>query len=287
MDYYLGTAQLGMKYGINNFKEKLSDEEVHDILREASLLGINHIDTAAAYGDSERRIGEYHTSSGIMFKVCTKLAMDGICGVRQAILKSLQTLHLEKIHIYYMHSFSQLEIPSIEEELKTAKTDKLIENIGVSIYTPEELEIILKTFSNWIDYVQIPYNILNASYWYEQIRQANKMGIKIIVRSVYLQGAMFKDPDDELIKKLQIGNAVNKLRNFSNHKKINFEKLLVDYVKSCRFIDGVILGCESIMQLKKNMVVFESKNSLSNKDRESLDNLTKDLKFELLDPRGW
>jgi aryl-alcohol dehydrogenase-like predicted oxidoreductase len=35
-----------------------SDESIHELLKTASEIGINLLDTAAAYGRSEERIGE-------------------------------------------------------------------------------------------------------------------------------------------------------------------------------------------------------------------------------------
>ena len=66
----LGGAQLGLPYGILNGGETLSREEVARILDTAFDHGIDSIDTAIAYGQSESIIGE---TSQNRFKIISKL----------------------------------------------------------------------------------------------------------------------------------------------------------------------------------------------------------------------
>ena len=53
----LGTVQFGLDYGIANTSGKPSYETARDIIAVAWEGGINTLDTAAAYGDSEEVIG--------------------------------------------------------------------------------------------------------------------------------------------------------------------------------------------------------------------------------------
>jgi aryl-alcohol dehydrogenase-like predicted oxidoreductase len=55
----LGTAQFGLDYGINNTRGKIPKNEVFGILEYALQNGIEFIDTAYAYGDSEKVLGEF------------------------------------------------------------------------------------------------------------------------------------------------------------------------------------------------------------------------------------
>ena len=71
----LGGAQLGLPYGILNGGETLSREEVACILDLATEKGINCVDTAIAYGDSESLLGEL---SRQRFKFITKLPPEAI-----------------------------------------------------------------------------------------------------------------------------------------------------------------------------------------------------------------
>ena len=65
----LGTVQLGLDYGINE-AGKVQIEEVRKILSYARGHQIDTLDTAIAYGDSERVLGEAGVSG---CKIVTKL----------------------------------------------------------------------------------------------------------------------------------------------------------------------------------------------------------------------
>lgn len=54
----LGGVQFGLDYGVTNANGKVSENEAIAIIRHAITEGIQYIDTAAAYGDSERVIGK-------------------------------------------------------------------------------------------------------------------------------------------------------------------------------------------------------------------------------------
>jgi aryl-alcohol dehydrogenase-like predicted oxidoreductase len=54
----LGSVQFGLDYGIVNTNGKVPESESIAIIRHAIVEGIEYIDTAAAYGDSERIIGK-------------------------------------------------------------------------------------------------------------------------------------------------------------------------------------------------------------------------------------
>lgn len=54
----LGTVQFGLDYGIANTSGKPSYEKSRDIVARAYENGITSFDTAAAYGDSEKVLGQ-------------------------------------------------------------------------------------------------------------------------------------------------------------------------------------------------------------------------------------
>ena len=55
----IGTAQFGMSYGIANYNGLVGKIEVEKILNYAYKAGINTIDTATGYGNSEDIIGHH------------------------------------------------------------------------------------------------------------------------------------------------------------------------------------------------------------------------------------
>ena len=57
MKLAIGSAQFGLDYGVSNNIGKVSNQEVIKILDIAKKSGINFIDTAIAYGNSESSLG--------------------------------------------------------------------------------------------------------------------------------------------------------------------------------------------------------------------------------------
>ena len=70
MKLAIGTAQLGSAYGVANTSGILPEKEMKKILDRATLEGINTIDTAKSYGESEIILGNSCVDN---FKVITKL----------------------------------------------------------------------------------------------------------------------------------------------------------------------------------------------------------------------
>ncbi|MCC7554244.1 MAG: aldo/keto reductase [Methanobacteriaceae archaeon] len=109
----LGTAQLGLLYGVNNKKGKPNKEESFKILEYAYNNGIRILDTASGYGESEKIIGEYSDLSGNQFEIITKLgsideSREMLSFLNQQINNSLYNLGKKCIEIYLIHNFNDL-----------------------------------------------------------------------------------------------------------------------------------------------------------------------------------
>ena len=102
MKLALGTAQFGMDYGINNKEGEIKKEGVFSILELAHSKGIDALDTAYAYGNSEKKIGEFIKEKNIKFKIISKLPPK--CKSPEKIVdKSLKRLNCAKIYAYMIH----------------------------------------------------------------------------------------------------------------------------------------------------------------------------------------
>ena len=54
----IGSVQFGMPYGITNKSGKVGNKEIRKILIQCKNYGIESIDTAQAYGDAEKILGD-------------------------------------------------------------------------------------------------------------------------------------------------------------------------------------------------------------------------------------
>jgi aryl-alcohol dehydrogenase-like predicted oxidoreductase len=71
--------------------------------------GVNHIDTAAAYGDSELRVGAWMPRHRADFFLATKTGERGYAGARDEIRRSLERLHTDHVDLLQLHNLVDAE----------------------------------------------------------------------------------------------------------------------------------------------------------------------------------
>lgn len=282
----LGTVQFGIDYGINNKQGKPSFEKVKDILNFAYLKGIRLLDTAEAYGDSQNRIGQYHKIGSNKFNIISKfspLRKDLSGNIMERVNDNLKTLEVENLYSYMFHSFDDYKKYFLEfkNDLIELRNSNKIKKIGVSLNSNEEIIEVLSNSD--IDLVQLPYNILDNKSKREKVfLRAKKNGVEIHTRSTFLQGLFFKDLDTIEGKIIVLKKYLLELKGLVDKNEIN--NLALNYVRSNANIDGILLGVDSVSQLKKNIDCIDD-----NKFTDIIKNIDSiNVKEEdLLNPANW
>ena len=195
----LGGAQLGLPYGILNGGETLSREEVARILDTAVGHGIDSIDTAIAYGQSESVIGE---TAQNRFNIISKLPPlpSEVSNVSEWVLMqvdaSLARLNCKSLDALLLHRPQDLveqHGAELYAAINSLRIKKIIQRFGISIYAPDELDGIIGKFD--IDVVQAPLNVFDRRIL-GVIDQLTARNIEVHVRSVFLQGVLIVSPKD-------------------------------------------------------------------------------------------
>lgn len=199
----LGTAQFGMPYGITNTAGRVASELAEKILRRAADNGMDTIDTAVAYGESESVLGSL-LWSGHPFRIVSKLPPlpafnsrhDAEKHMGLAAEKSLRTLRQEKFHGLLLHRPADLyekHGKSVLAGFEYLKNRGLTEKIGVSVYSASEIDAVLEHCIP--DIVQLPVNVLDQRLVTSgHIEKLAAKGVEIHARSVFLQGILLADP---------------------------------------------------------------------------------------------
>ncbi|WP_169630230.1 aldo/keto reductase [Flavobacterium humi] len=255
MKITLGTVQFGINYGISNTHGVPSDAELKAILSAAEEAGIQQLDTAQAYGNAEERLGQF--SEG-RFQVITKFpAVATREELENALSYSLSRLNSSSVYGYLAHNAAVLiEKPFLWEVLQKAKEEKTIAKIGFSLYHPEQLEQLLE-LQCIPDLVQLPYSILDRKFE-DSLSILKKIGTEIHVRSVFLQGLYFMDPD-RLPEKLQpLRPALMELQAICRGKNISVGDAALNYAVSNPNIDQIVMGVETAGQLQENIRMVSS-----------------------------
>lgn len=258
----LGTVQFGLDYGVNNTTGKPSKVNIKSILDSAFNSGIQLLDTAEAYGDSQNKIGEYHNNSTNKFNVITKFSsnVDGFSlNIIERVYNNLKILNVDKLYCYMFHSFNDFNkyFEKYRKELLILKRDGIINNIGVSLYSNDEFESVLEF--DEITLIQLPFNLLdNNNKRGNILKKAKAKRIEIHTRSVFLQGLFFKNSSDLSIKIKPLRPYLNLLNDLCD-EEYKMNDLALNYVCNQNNIDKVLIGVDNVDQLESN-ILSEKKN---------------------------
>jgi aryl-alcohol dehydrogenase-like predicted oxidoreductase len=157
---------------------RASQDEADRALEVLLRFGVNHIDTAARYGDSELRIGPWMARHRKDFFLATKTGSRSAGEARDDIHRSLERLRVDQVDLIQMHSlghpddWDQAMGPGgALEALVEARAQKLVRFIGVTGHgwsIPAMHRRSLARFD--FDSILLPYNVFFAQN--DRYRQA-------------------------------------------------------------------------------------------------------------------
>jgi len=254
----LGTVQLGLTYGVANKTGQPKQNEALLILDEAKKLGITLLDTARGYGTSEDVIGVFlNGKDSSEMIVSTKLP--GVStltlSIRETVDLSRSKLGLKKIPFLLLHRADDLN-ENVLIQLMELKEAGYFDRLGVSIYTPKEAELALG--HKEVDIIQVPFNVFD-----QRLKQngfftrAGDLGKTVIARSAYLQGLALMSEEVIPVALSAFIPFKRKLKGMCEDAKINEKEFALRYVLSQNEITSVIVGAESLKQVRENATTAE------------------------------
>jgi len=300
----LGGAQIGLKYGINNSHGKPSFESASNLVIKAICNGVEYIDTAIAYGESEFILGKILTK-GWESRVATITKLSPLhecheeteeCLVRaltkSSVYKSCFNLGVKSLSCLMLHRASHLTGWGgvVWEELLELQEQGVIKALGVSVQTPDEVEPVLA--NKGVSFIQMPFNLLDDR-WVEAIKsiqhRKKERNIVVHVRSSLLQGLLVSE-DHKLWERANVEEpslVIEYLKRLAEETKCNsILELCLTYVRSLNWIDGVVIGMETVQQLEENLNLF-SRKEFPPKTMELFQKGAVSLSEMTLDPSNW
>jgi hypothetical protein len=254
----LGTVQFGIDYGVNSVDGQVRPEEVKKILSYAYSKHINLLDTAPAYGKSERILGRINNSD---FKVVTKtrhfdslkITNKEVGLLNNDFNDSLNNLNQENIYGLLIHNADDLLKPGAEkifDKLQELKHTKKLIKVGVSVYDHIQLKSILDIFD--IDIVQLPLNILDRRMIDSgMLALLYSKGIEVHVRSVFLQGLLLMSAKNRPSKFNRWSGLWNLWHEWLNDNQISAVEAAIRHAVSFPEISKVLVGVDTVNQLKE------------------------------------
>ncbi len=251
MKLAIGTAQLGMIYGISGRRQMPLYEEVVSILKRAHELGIALLDTSPKYGNIEARLKNILDS--YPFTVVSKIPNlktiknpekeinDFILDIQKNLKNNVQTI--------LFHSSDDLLGSKGDYFWEIASNKLLGTNIklGVSCYSPSDAEILVNRYP--INTLQLPGNAFDQRLYEYQDSFTN---VDVHLRSIFLQGALVRDSEFLFSKIPKIEPMLNKWKKWCSENNLSRLQAAIGVAKSFpSCINYCIVGVDGLDDLEK------------------------------------
>ena len=264
----LGTVQLGMNYGIANDNGQPPEEQSRDMLKSALESGVNSLDTARAYGNSEDVLGRF--LAGVDNKPYITTKVPGIeegsdAEVEKWIITNVETslekLGVSKVDNIMLHNGVNLRYkPDVcarvmGDLVKRGYTDI----VGASVYTADEIREILRHEQYTV--TQIPMSIFDQRLINDgSVEELRRRSFTVFVRSVFLQGVFFLDPE-KITDPILCDHAkprIIKLREYAEKEGMSIAEMAISFMRDVPGVTSLVLGADTSEQVKANARYFEA-----------------------------
>ena len=265
----LGTVQLGMNYGIANCDGKPSEEKSFSILRAALEKGVTTLDTARAYGNSEEVIGNFlKTWEGPAPHIITKIRkLQGTTPkeleqfATESVEASLKDLGVSRVDGIMLHGATDPAIhgKACADAVKALIDHGYTDRVGVSVYTARDICSMLQY--DVFSMTQAPMSIFDQRLLQDgSIAALQERGYTVFVRSVFLQGLFFLDPDKITDPILQTHAApkIRLLRRIAGELNISVAQLAIAFMRDQPGVSSLVLGADTPEQVTENLSCFDT-----------------------------
>lgn len=147
---------------------RMSQERADATLEEVRRLGIDHLDTAASYGDSELRLAPFLDRFGDEFFLATKTGARTADGARAELERSLTRLGVDRVDLIQLHNLVEDDEWEVAHgpngalaAMVRARDEGLVDHIGVTGHGLRIPAMHLRSLERFeYDSVLFPYNWL-------------------------------------------------------------------------------------------------------------------------------
>jgi aryl-alcohol dehydrogenase-like predicted oxidoreductase len=281
----LGTAQFGLNYGIANQSGKIARDEVAALLHRAARAGVDTLDTAVAYGDSEVALAEAGVTA---WRVISKLPAlpatptNVSAWVFEQVQGSLERLRLSQLDAVLLHKPADLLGPfstDYLQALELLKARGLVRAVGVSIYDPAELEGLWPRWQPQI--VQAPFNVLDRrlarSGWLARLVQT---GVRVHVRFVFLQGLLLMPAANLPASFERWRDVLRGWLDWCEQQGMTPLQAAIGFVSAQGGVERFVIGVDSLAQLEQVLAAATRPTSAPPDELASDDR-------DLIDPSRW
>jgi aryl-alcohol dehydrogenase-like predicted oxidoreductase len=285
----LGTAQLGMEYGIANRSGRPSVDDAVAILDAAWDAGVRVFDTAPGYGVAEELLGNWLrgrpvADAVVVTKLDASVDVENAEAAAAALAASSERLRgaLDCLLLHDPAAVSRW--PTVAPTLRTCLDRGLVRRVGVSVYEPEQFAEALR--HEEISVIQAPSSALDRRLVDSGLlAEGLSAGRAIVVRSVFLQGVLALAPGELPPSLAFAATAVERWRALCERHGLAPDAAALRWVRTVAPDALVLVGCESREQVTRNAALWQA-GPLDEAFLADLASLPP-APDRLLDPRAW
>jgi aryl-alcohol dehydrogenase-like predicted oxidoreductase len=261
----LGTVQFGLDYGVTNRTGRVGEDEARRIMRLAIDAGIDSIDTAHDYGESEQVLGRVMPDAPL--RIVTKTpgfaAMDDPADAAAQLVgafrTSLERLRVERVHGLLLHHPADLlgaKGAALWEACERLRSEGLVSKLGFSAYNPHEIDQALDRFP--VTMVQLPFNALDDRLAKGgQLARLAGRGVEVHARSIFLQGLLLQSPDALESRFRPLADALGNLERSCREVGLSRLEGLLALIFARPEITRVLVGVTSVPEFEAILAAAE------------------------------
>ena len=256
----LGAVQFGLNYGIANTAGKPAYDTAREIIKVAYENGVNCLDTAVGYGDSEEVIGRALTELKLNDKMQIISKVDKVSlhnftpaeaekFITASVENSLRRLRIDRLAVCLFHIEADLQYLEVLQKLEQRD---LIGGAGISLDTNTHCNEVI---ARKLKYIQLPCNIFDRRFndFFSKVPD----NTHIFVRSAYLQGLLLM-PEEKIKPAFSCIIPIRrKIEGLAQAAGLKLPELLLRFVLTNPKISCVLVGVDSVEQLKQNLAIIE------------------------------
>jgi predicted aldo/keto reductase-like oxidoreductase len=232
---------------------QISQKECDSLLNRAIDLGINFVDTADCYGDSEEKIGKALNKRRGEFYLSTKVDERDGSGVLKKLDRCLRRLRTDWIDLVLFHDVRGSDYEKIFEKggleaLERAREQGKVSQIGMSIH--QSIPMMKKAIDSGVfSVLMVAYSAIDEDHLTaDLLPMAREKGVGVIA-----------------MKPLAGGKLVDPLKGWNRNyfKGESSAQVCLRYILTNPHVTCAIPGMTNLKELQENVKVGEDPKSLT------------------------
>ena len=268
----LGTVELGLDYGVRAPGEgRPSHEEGIRIVHGALDAGINFIDTARVYGDSERVLGKALRDRRDGVVLATKVMLKDADGsmprgddLRQRMIEGLETslleLNTDHVDVWQIHSLDSdtlKSLPDLAVAFDDARRSGKARYAGCSVYGDRIPQEVLD--ADFFDVIQVPFSVFDQRLSDSFFPRAAARNVGIVTRSVLLKGALTESAEHLPDHLSQLRDRSREFRRLVSEAALGLTpaQVAIAFAAAQGAVSSVLVGIRDVEEVRENVRAVE------------------------------